>query len=180
MTRGSLKQLQVIFENIRLFGFRLCEVLCNSVFKGETNGKEEDEDSLLKGTRNRRKSRIGRQHSYDEEIKNAGSGQSPSIEPGLGLPVSLPRRASAYDVYAVRQGEGLDPRVVAAAAAAAGQSGAGAVPPVGGRRSSFRVAPKTDDPPSYEIPAPASPDGATLPGLSIDEDRRTRRRGSQL
>lgn len=150
--------------------------------QGETNGKDDEEDLLMqKGTRNRRKSKIGRQHSYDEEIKNAGSGQSPSIEPGLGLPVSLPRRASAYDVYAVRQGEGLDPRAMAAAVAAvSGQSGVGAVPPVGGRRSSFRVAPKTDDPPTYEVSAPASPDGATLPGLAIDEDRRTRRRGSQL
>ncbi|KAL0270495.1 UNVERIFIED_CONTAM: hypothetical protein PYX00_007892 [Menopon gallinae] len=127
--------------------------------------EEDEEQQAAKGAmRSRRKSRIGRQHSYDDEIKNAGSGQSPSLEPGLGLPVALPRRASAYDVYAFRQGEG----------------GQGAVPPNAGRRPSFRVAPKADDPQGYEPPAPATLEGASLPGLQVDEDRRSRRRGSQL
>lgn len=124
------------------------EIQTVGFFEGETNGKDEEEDPLLqKGSRARRKSRIGRQHSYDEEIKNAGSTQAPSMEPGLGLPVSLPRRASAYDVYAVRQGEGLDARAMAAAVAAVSGQGGVAVPPVGGRRSSFRIAAKQEDPP---------------------------------
>lgn len=89
---------------------------------------------MQKGNRSRRKSRIGRQHSYDEEIKNAGSNQFPPSESALGLPAALPRRASAYDVYAFRQGE------------SGGHQGTNPNIPPGGRRASFRVVPKQEDP----------------------------------
>lgn len=112
-----------------------------SLVQAKENNKDEDENSLQKGSRTRQKSRIGRQHSYDDEIKNAGSSQFPAAEPGLGLPVALPRRASAYDVYAFRQGEGIG-----APPGLGGPTGNTAVPPTG-RRASFRVASKNEDPP---------------------------------
>ncbi|CAH2020612.1 unnamed protein product [Acanthoscelides obtectus] len=84
--------------------------------------------------RSRRGSRVSRQRSYDEEVKAAkgiSPGGSPATGPdgsaaGLGLPAPMPRRASAYDVFAGAPG-GL-PTV--------------AGPPMG-RRASFRVAPPT-------------------------------------
>lgn len=50
--------------------------------------------------RSRRGSRVARQHSYDEEVKNSITPNN--TESGLGLPAPMPRRASAYDVYAVQ------------------------------------------------------------------------------
>ncbi|XP_044762020.1 regulating synaptic membrane exocytosis protein 1 isoform X2 [Coccinella septempunctata] len=107
--------------------------------------------------RSRRGSRVARQRSYDEEVKNSIA--PGNAEPGLGLPPPMPRRASAYDVYAV---PGLNATPI--------------VPP-SGRRASFRVA----APP--EPTSPPSPDsGPSIAALTIspEEDRRTRRRGSQL
>ncbi|XP_075225744.1 regulating synaptic membrane exocytosis protein fife [Lycorma delicatula] len=131
----------------------------------------------------RRKSRVQKQHSYDDEIKGSGTTSAgPNLGPqtgdvGLGLPVQLPRRASAYDVYATR---GNDPASSISAltmnVAAPRSEGSPAV----GRRSSFRVPPPTD---SEEQPGgtPLSPETAAVcPSLIVDEDRRTRRRGSQL
>lgn len=62
---------------------------------------------------------------------------------------------------------------MAAAAQAAAQSG-GAGPP--SRRASFRIAPTDDMPQNDNSP---SPDNGS-PVLMVEEDRRMRRRGSQL
>ncbi|XP_045463479.1 regulating synaptic membrane exocytosis protein 2 isoform X2 [Harmonia axyridis] len=106
--------------------------------------------------RSRRGSKISRQHSYDEEKKNS-LGTS-NAEPGLGLPAPMPRRASAYDVYAVQ-----------------GLNAAPAIPSLG-RRASFRVPPpEPSSPPSPESCQPI----ATLT-ISPEEDRKVRRRNSQL
>lgn len=65
------------------------------------------------------KPRVTRQRSYDDEIKTAaigaGSGQSSHPDFGLGLPVQLPRRASAYDVFATPGGGGLNAMAIVAA-----------------------------------------------------------------
>lgn len=74
-------------------------------------------------------------------------------------------RASAYDVFA--------PGILAAAAQAAQSSGA--APP--SRRASFRIAPTDDMPQNDNSP---SPDNGSPVQLMIEEDRRMRRRGSQL
>lgn len=78
-------------------------------------------------------------------------------------------RASAYDVYA--------PGVMQTAQRAAAPEERGPSP-VGPRRASFRVAP--DDTPGPQKDSSPSPDGGMAPSLFVDEDRRTRRRGSQL
>ncbi|KAK9893045.1 hypothetical protein WA026_023346 [Henosepilachna vigintioctopunctata] len=107
--------------------------------------------------RSRRGSRVTRQHSYDEEVKNSITPNH--TDSGLVLPAPMPRRASAYDVYAV---QGINPAQV--------------TQPLG-RRASFRVAP------APEPASPPSPDaGPQICSLIIapEEDRRTRRRGSQL
>ncbi|XP_065162627.1 regulating synaptic membrane exocytosis protein 1 isoform X2 [Atheta coriaria] len=100
--------------------------------------------------RSRRGSRIGRQHSYDEEVNKAGG--APANELGLGLPAPMPRRASAYDVFTV---PGLS--TVAT--------------PNTGRRASFRAT----DPPS-----PPSPDTGPALIIPENKERRNSRRGSQL
>lgn len=46
---------------------------------------------------------------------SGGGGQHAHPEPGLGLPVQLPRRASAYDVYATPGAGGLNAMAIAAA-----------------------------------------------------------------
>lgn len=75
-------------------------------------------------------------------------------------------RASAYDVFA--------PGILAAAAQAAHPS-LNAAPM--GRRASFRIPPQTDDTPQNDnSPSPDNPP----PTLMIEDDRRMRRRGSQL
>ena len=77
----------------------------------------------------RRKSRVTRQHSYDDEIKTAsmsgggggggsGGGQSSHVgEPGLGVTYQITRRSSAYDVYSTTgsSGGGLNAMAIAAA-----------------------------------------------------------------
>nr|CAH7736433.1 unnamed protein product [Callosobruchus chinensis] len=126
--------------------------------------------------RSRRGSRVSRQRSYDEEVKAAKgiSPGSPATGPdgsasGLGLPAPMPRRASAYDVFAGAPG-GL-PTV--------------AGPPMG-RRASFRVAPPTpveqQSPPTENdapcgIPLIAAGVGAVP---SIEERRMSCRRASHM
>ncbi|KAL3285262.1 hypothetical protein HHI36_019372 [Cryptolaemus montrouzieri] len=107
--------------------------------------------------RARRGSRVTRQRSYDEEVKNSIAPNQ--AEPGLGLPAPMPRRASAYDVFA-----------------APGISTVAVVPPLG-RRASFRVAP-----PPEPVNPPSPDSGIPTSNLIVapEEDRRTRRRGSQL
>lgn len=80
-----------------------------------------------------RKSRMTRQRSYDDEMKNVaamsgGGGQHAHPEPGLGLPVQLPRRASAYDVYAAPGAGGLNAMAIAAAQQRASISAQGRTP----------------------------------------------------
>lgn len=72
------------------------------------------------------------------------------------MPAPMPRRASAYDVYAV--------------------PGIGAVTatPSMGRRASFRALPP------QEPSSPPSPEAVTTILVAPEEDRRNRRRGSQL
>ena len=106
-------------------------------------------------TRSRRPSRVvARQHSYDDDVKVSTGNAAP--EGGLGLPAPMPRRASAYDVFTV---PGLS--------TVTATSGLG-------RRASFRAPPP-------DTGSPPSPESVAVPGLALpEEDRRTRRRGSQL
>lgn len=84
------------------------------------------------------------------------------VELSLGLPGQIPRRKSAYDVFG-----GIVPNQLQKSSE---------VEKLGGtsRRSSFRV-PAQDD---FEKDESPSPDNG--PTLLIDDDRRIRRRGSQL
>nr|CAI5827015.1 unnamed protein product [Callosobruchus analis] len=129
--------------------------------------------------RSRRGSRVSRQRSYDEEVK-AAKGIPPGSPatgpdgsaPGLGLPAPMPRRASAYDVFAGAPG-GLP--------AVAG-------PPMG-RRASFRIAPPTpveqqspptenDSPSGVPLIAAGLVGGGAVP--SIEERRMSCRRASHM
>uniref|UniRef100_A0A6P7GCU9 Uncharacterized protein LOC114335964 n=1 Tax=Diabrotica virgifera virgifera TaxID=50390 RepID=A0A6P7GCU9_DIAVI len=107
--------------------------------------------------RSRRASRVARQHSYDDEVKNSIA-PSANADNGLSLPAPMPRRASAYDVFTV---PGLSTVTTA---------------PTGGmtRRASFRIAPPQDP------GSPPSPDGPPACLIAPEEDRRTQRRGSRL
>lgn len=118
----------------------------------------------------RRPSRsMARQHSYDDDIKSGSNNQSgANVDLGLGIPSPMPRRASAYDVFA----PGVLAQVAQTAAATTTASGAASIP----RRSSFRV-PPPDDSPTKEG-SPSSDMGS--PVLTVNEEPRTRRRGSQL
>ncbi|XP_026827027.1 regulating synaptic membrane exocytosis protein 1 isoform X2 [Ooceraea biroi] len=146
----------------------------------------------------RRKSRVTRQRSYDDEIKTAaamaGGGAQPTHpDTGLGLPVQLPRRASAYDVYAAPGGSGLNAMAIAAAQQRASMSAQGAREseerPTA-RRSSFRAVKPVmpyevvaDDEKMIKLDsssAPAVAPPVSQPVLVPDEERRNRRRGSQL
>ncbi|KOC69229.1 hypothetical protein WH47_11014 [Habropoda laboriosa] len=146
------------------------------------------------------KSRMTRQRSYDDEMKNVaamsgGSGQHALPEPGLGLPVQLPRRASAYDVYAAPGVVGgLNAMTIAAAQQRASISAQGGRKPEerpSGRRSSFRAVKPVmpyevgaEDESMMNLEASAvsvvPPTVVPQPVLIPDEERRTRRKGSQL
>ena len=73
------------------------------------------------------KMKVTRQRSYDDEIKTTAMGSSQSSHPdvGLGLPAQLPRRASAYDVYATPGGGGLSAMALVSAQHRASFSGQG-------------------------------------------------------
>ncbi|XP_064546114.1 regulating synaptic membrane exocytosis protein 1 isoform X4 [Drosophila montana] len=142
----------------------------------------------LSRMQSRRGSRVSRQHSYDDDVKTGGVGGSmggggPALGvgadgAGLGIP-TMPRRKSAYDVFA--------PGLMQGAATAATQQqrspcdgGGGIMPSVqlpGSRRPSFRVPHPSEDMQNDE--SPGSPDKGS-PVLTVDDDRRMRRRGSQL
>ncbi|CAG9833856.1 unnamed protein product [Diabrotica balteata] len=107
--------------------------------------------------RSRRASRVARQHSYDDEVKNSIA-PGVTADNGLALPAPMPRRASAYDVFSV---PGLS---TVTTAPTAGMT----------RRASFRIAPPQDP------GSPPSPDGPPACLIAPEEDRRTARRGSRL
>ncbi|CAB0001273.1 unnamed protein product [Nesidiocoris tenuis] len=164
----------------------------------ELLGENQDESwRRSQAARGRRKSRVTKQHSYDDEMKAAGAPASgPSLgpenpglvtavsSPGLlepvyyasnstlslgkcvnpvsniqpadklkkkspGLPASLPRRASAYDVYAPRGEAGVP---------AVSPGGQPSMAIAGPRRGSFRGGPPPDD---QDQPQ----GGRALPGL---------------
>ncbi|KAG9438155.1 regulating synaptic membrane exocytosis protein 1 isoform X1 [Apis mellifera carnica] len=138
-----------------------------------------------------------RQRSYDDEMKNVaamsgGGAQHAHPEPGLGLPVQLPRRASAYDVYATPGAAGLNAMAIAAAQQRASISAQGGRKPPeerpATRRLSFRVVKPyevgAEDESMMNLEASTvpvvSPKVVPPPVLGPDEERRTRRRGSQL
>lgn len=114
-------------------------------------------------TSRRQSIRVARQHSYDDDVKNNTNLGGSQTELGLGVPAPMPRRASAYDVFA--------PGVLAAAAQVVSASER-----PGSRRPSFRIPPQDEQPQNDASP---SPDKGS-PTLGVDEDRRMRRRGSQL
>lgn len=136
--------------------------------------RKSDFEGPPRGSSSRRGSRaMARQHSYDDDIKSGATSQAlgnPDL--GLGIPSPMPRRASAYDVFA--------PGVLAQVAQTAAAGGMAGQPPSGGpppRRSSFRVPPPDDSP--TKDGSPCSPDVGS-PVLTVAEEPRTRRRGSQL
>ncbi|XP_055376753.1 uncharacterized protein LOC129608970 isoform X2 [Condylostylus longicornis] len=129
----------------------------------------------------RRGSRVSRQHSYDDDIKGGGNvnpaqggGQN---ELGLGMP-AIPRRKSAYDVFA----PGVLQAAQQVAALTAANRQAETIPIVSvqpsSRRPSFRAPLPSDDLPNQED-SPLSPE-TTTSILAVEDDRRIRRRGSQL
>lgn len=133
--------------------------------------RRSDFDGAPRAGGSRRGSRVmARQHSYDDDIKAGANAQSPANpDLGLGIPSPMPRRASAYDVFA--------PGVLAQVAQSAAASGSGGSPQgQAPRRSSFRV-PPPDDPPTKDS-SPCSDVGS--PVLTVAEEPRSRRRGSQL
>ncbi|XP_006608313.1 regulating synaptic membrane exocytosis protein 1 isoform X1 [Apis laboriosa] len=162
------------------------------------DGDEEDERRRhVRRSGTVRKSRMTRQRSYDDEMKNVaamsgGGAQHAHPEPGLGLPVQLPRRASAYDVYATPGAGGLNAMAIAAAQQRASISAQGGRKPPeerpATRRLSFRVVKPyevgAEDESMMNLEASSvpvvSPKVVPPPVLGPDEERRTRRRGSQL
>ncbi|XP_047349720.1 regulating synaptic membrane exocytosis protein 1 isoform X4 [Vespa velutina] len=151
------------------------------------------------GSSVRRKSFVTRQRSYDDEIKPAGTmagstSQSPHPDTGLGLPAHLPRRASAYDVYTPPGSTGLNATAIASAQQRVSISAQGAREPEDRpmtRRASFRtvkpILPYEVGPEEEKIinmdPTPVTVVQQTVtqsPVLVPDEERRSRRRGSQL
>jgi hypothetical protein len=125
-----------------------------STANSRQNSPPRETAPIIQAPRSRRGSRVARQHSYDDEVKNTLA-PTTTGDTGLGLPPPMPRRASAYDVYAV---PGLSTVTV---------------PTVVGRRPSFRV-------PASETTSPPSPETAPVTLIAPEDDRRTRRRGSQL
>ncbi|XP_034941618.1 regulating synaptic membrane exocytosis protein 1 isoform X2 [Chelonus insularis] len=159
-------------------------------------GEDEDERRRRAARRSggggtvRRKSRVTRQHSYDDEIKSAGNGggggsQSSHSDVGLGLPVQLPRRASAYDVYATPGSGGLNAMAIAAAQQRASISAQGSRDPEErspGRRQSYRAVKPVmpyemgnDDEKIINLDATATPEPSP-----VQPDEPRRRRASML
>lgn len=110
--------------------------------------------------------RMARQRSYDDEIKLINNEQN-KMEPSLGLPAPMPRRKSAYDVYA--------PGVLANVLQTTLLNEPDAAP--GSRRPSFKIPAADSNIDNEEIP---SPEHIIQAILTVDEDRRNKRRGSQL
>ncbi|XP_031622364.1 regulating synaptic membrane exocytosis protein 2 [Contarinia nasturtii] len=116
-----------------------------------------DFNAPLSRAGSRRQSRVvARQHSYDDDIKASTAETVNNKDTGLELP-NIQRRASAYDVLA--------PSVLNSAAG---------IP--SSRRSSFRGTAPESNMYKENSPSPEKNDSA----LFVEEDRRVRRRGSQL
>lgn len=117
------------------------------------NSPPRTEQSVSPVPRARRGSRLPRQHSYDDEVKN-NLVPATQAESALILPPQMPRRASAYDVFSmpasVMPNSGLN------------------------RRASMRVSATT------EPNTKATPETPVTSLVALEDDRRTRRRGSQL
>lgn len=103
---------------------------CGDIGEDEDERRRRAVRRSAAGSTIRRKSRVTKQHSYDEESTTGlgsslggaggngggGLGQSVHGDSGLGLPIQLPRRASAYDVYATPgMTGGLNAMAIAAA-----------------------------------------------------------------
>ncbi|XP_030372816.1 regulating synaptic membrane exocytosis protein 2 [Scaptodrosophila lebanonensis] len=137
----------------------------------------------LSRMQSRRGSRVARQHSYDDDMKSPAVGGSmggggPALGvgadgSGLGIP-AMPRRKSAYDVFAPGLVQGAPPP--SQLQRSPGEGMPQMVLP-GSRRPSFRVPHASEDLQNDE--SPGSPDKSS-PVLTVDDDRRMRRRGSQL
>ncbi|XP_017138602.1 regulating synaptic membrane exocytosis protein 2 isoform X1 [Drosophila miranda] len=158
------------------------------------DGQEPPFGAPLSRMQSRRGSRVARQHSYDDDMKTGTVGGSmggggPALGmaadgSGLGIP-AMPRRKSAYDVFApglvqggVSPGGGGQQQQMQRSPCEV--SGGGIMPPIqlpGSRRPSFRVPHASED--MQNDDSPGSPDHGS-PVLTVDDDRRMRRRGSQL
>ncbi|KAH8251061.1 hypothetical protein KR026_008483, partial [Drosophila bipectinata] len=178
---ASLKELERQLKG----GRSMAPSRSNSPPRGD--GHEPPFGAPLSRMQSRRGSRVARQHSYDDDMKTgpvSGSmgGGGPALGvgvdgAGLGIP-SMPRRKSAYDVFApgLMQAGGAAPATQMQRSPGEG----GIMPPIqlpGSRRPSFRVPHPSED--IQNDDSPGSPDKGS-PVLTVDEDRRMRRRGSQL
>ncbi|XP_011301029.1 regulating synaptic membrane exocytosis protein 1 isoform X2 [Fopius arisanus] len=156
-------------------------------------GDDEDERRRRAARRTgtvRRKSRVTKQHSYDEESSCGGGGQSGHADTGLGLPVLLPRRASAYDVYATPGSGGLNAVAIAAAQQRASISNQGSRDPEDrspGRRPSFRAVKPVmaydmagDEEKIINLDASAGSEGTVVQSDEPRESRPRTRRASML
>jgi hypothetical protein len=131
-----LRQTVTYFCFNQLLNHNVSRFFFNKVIEQETGDLDDEEERRRRARRGggtiRRKSRVTRQRSYDDEIKTAaamgGGGAQPThSDTGLGLPVQLPRRASAYDVYAAPGSSGLNAMAIAAAQQRASISAQGAL-----------------------------------------------------
>ncbi|XP_076230361.1 regulating synaptic membrane exocytosis protein fife isoform X2 [Nomia melanderi] len=122
-------------------------------------------------------SRMTRQRSYDDEMKNTEQMK----EPCLKLPTMLSRRASAYDVYTAPGVGGLNPIGIPATQPRGSISAQGNRKPV----MPYEVGAEDEsmmnlDAAPISVPV-VSPAVVTQPPILVpDEERRNRRKGSQL
>ncbi|KQS43199.1 regulating synaptic membrane exocytosis protein 1 [Drosophila erecta] len=179
---ASLKELERQLKG----GRSMAPSRSNSPPRGEGPDGQPPFGAPLSRMQSRRGSRVARQHSYDDDMKTGPVGGSmggggPALGlgadgAGLGIP-AMPRRKSAYDVFApgLTQG-GATPATQLQRSPGEG----GIMPPIqlpGSRRPSFRVPHPSED--IQNDDSPGSPDKGS-PVLTVDDDRRMRRRGSQL
>ncbi|XP_052847162.1 regulating synaptic membrane exocytosis protein 1 isoform X1 [Drosophila gunungcola] len=179
---ASLKELERQLKG----GRSMAPSRSNSPPRGEGPDGQPPFGAPLSRMQSRRGSRVARQHSYDDDMKTGPVGGSmggggPALGlgadgAGLGIP-AMPRRKSAYDVFA----PGLTQGGATTATQLQRSPGEGGImPPIqlpGSRRPSFRVPHPSED--IQNDDSPGSPDKGS-PVLTVDDDRRMRRRGSQL
>ncbi|XP_055604662.1 regulating synaptic membrane exocytosis protein 1 [Uranotaenia lowii] len=105
--------------------------------------------------------RMPRQRSYDEEIKSIQH-ECNTKESGLILPAPMPRRKSAYDVFAPGATGAVIPTV-------------NDLDSQGQRKPPFKMASSTND-----TDEETTSDNLLQTGLSTEDEKRNKRRGSQL